>query len=217
VALAAAQPAGAAEPDVDMALVQAIDCSFSVNSREYELMMRGIGLAFTRAVVTRAIAAGARRRIAVAAFHWSETDNQQVILPWTMIAGDADSDEVGGILAATPRRIAPGGTGIGAALLYGLRLLSRAPLADRRVIDVSSDGRNNVGPPAPRMRDLVVAQGIAINGLVIRTEWPTLDVYFDHNVVGGDSHFVVVAENYEAYAEAIARKLMREIAGPGVV
>ena len=202
--------------DVDLALVLAIDCSFSVDSNEYALQMQGLAQAFFSADVREAIAAGKNGRIAVSAFHWSDADNQQVILPWMVVTGKSDAEEAGAKLATTPRRLAPGGTGIGAAMLFGMTLLASAPQAQRRVIDVSSDGRNNVGPSAPRVRDVLVAQGITINGLVIRNEWPTLDVYFQDHVVGGDGHFVITADDYEAYAEAILRKLVREITGPGV-
>lgn len=214
--LAAAPQARAATPNVDLALILAIDCSFSVDAHEYSLQMQGLAQAFFSAEVSEAIAAGSLGRIAVSAFHWSDADNQQLIQPWMVIAGRPDAEEIGARLAITPRQLAPGGTGIGAALLFGLNLLGSAPAAKRRVIDVSSDGRNNVGPPAPRVRDVLVAQGIAINGLVIRNEWPTLDVYFQDSVVGGEGHFVISADDYDAYAEAILRKLVKEITGPGV-
>ena len=66
------------------------------------------------------------------------------------------------------------------------------------------------------MRDRVVAQGITINGLTILNEWPTLDTYAEGNVAGGPGHFVIPANDYEAYGEAILRKLLREITGPGI-
>jgi len=102
------------------------------------------------------------------------------------------------------------------ALDYSAKLLTEAPQADRRIIDLSSDGRNNVGPPVNTMRDEVVAKGITINAVVIMNEWPTLDVYFDKSVVGGEGHFVVPASDYVAYADAIYHKLLREIVGPGI-
>ena len=61
-----------------------------------------------------------------------------------------------------------------------------------------------------------MADGITINGLTILNEWPTLDTYFESNVVGGTGHFVIPANDYEAYGEAIFRKLLREITGPGI-
>ena len=47
-------------------------------------------------------------------------------------------------------------------------------------------------------------------------EWPTLDKYFEENVVGGQGNFVIPADDYSAYAEGIYKKLLREITGPGI-
>ena len=204
------------ETEVDLALVLAIDCSFSVDANEFRLQMEGLGRAFMRDDVKAAIRKGDRQRIAVAAMQWSDETNQMVVLPWTIIAGDADADEVGAVLARMPRRLAEGGTSISTALTYGAALFAAAPPAGRRVIDVSSDGRNNIGPPVNAARDRIVAQGITINALVILNEWPTLDIYFEKQVVGGQAHFVIPANDYDAYAEAIYRKLLREITGPGI-
>jgi hypothetical protein len=204
------------ETEVDLALVLAIDCSFSVDANEFRLQMEGLGRAFMRDDVKAAIRKGDRQRIAVAAMQWSDETNQMVVLPWTIIAGDADADEVGAVLARMPRRLAEGGTSISTALTYGAALFAAAPPTGRRVIDVSSDGRNNIGPPVNAARDRIVAQGITINALVILNEWPTLDIYFEKQVVGGQAHFVIPANDYDAYAEAIYRKLLREITGPGI-
>ena len=202
--------------DVDLALVLAIDCSFSVDSSEFRLQMEGLGQALMRPEVKKAILAGNRQRIAVAAMQWSDEGNQKVILPWTIITGDADADEVGSVLRQMPRRLAEGGTSISAALLFAEVLLAQAPAAERRVVDVSSDGRNNIGPPVNRVRDRLVARGITINALAILNEWPTLDIYFDSQVAGGTGYFVIPANDYQAYGEAIFRKLLKEITGPGI-
>jgi hypothetical protein len=100
---------------------------------------------------------------------------------------------------------------------FGAAMLEAAPMvAERRVIDISSDGRNNIGISPDRVRNQIVRRGITINGLVIINEWPTLDSYFEQQVVGGPAHFVIIANDYPAYAEAIYRKLLREITGPGI-
>ena len=210
-------PAGRAQTyDVDLALVLAIDCSFSVDSHEFELQMQGLGRAFMREEIKQAIAQGARQRIAVTAIQWSDEEHQAVILPWTIVAGSADADELGIRLGTLTRRLTQGGTSISAALMYSASLFDAAPSAERRVIDVSSDGRNNSGPSVQPVRDRIVARGITINGLTIINEWPTLEAYFDNNVVGGHGYFVIPANDYEAYGEAIYRKLLREITGPGI-
>ena len=202
--------------EVDVALTLAIDCSYSVDEREFRLQMDGIGLALQRVDVRHAIKAGDIGRIALSAYEWSSATNRQVVVPWTILSGGQETIELGETIRRVPRVLAQGGTSISNALLFGQALFSQAPPATRRVIDVSSDGRNNTGISVRQVRDEVVAAGITINGLVIRNEWPTLDVYFREEVVGGPGHFVMPAETYDEYAEAIARKMLREITGPGM-
>lgn len=210
-------PAGRADDyEVDLALVLAIDCSFSVDSREFAVQMQGLGQAFRSEAVKKAIAQGVRQRIAVTAVQWSDDRNQKIVVPWTVVSGGADADELGQIFMQTPRELTEGGTSLSTALVFSAALFAAAPTAERQVIDVSTDGRNNSGPPVAPVRDRLVAQGITINGLTILNEWPTLDTYFEGNAAGGTGHFVIPANDYDAYGEAILRKLVREITGPGI-
>jgi hypothetical protein len=216
LSLALPASASAQESPVDAAIVLAIDVSFSVDDNEFRQQMQGLGNAFHQADIKKAIHNGPHGQIAVAAIQWSDADYQMVIVPWRIIASDADADALGTLLSSMPRKLAPGGTSISMALEYSAKLLTEAPPADRRIIDVSSDGRNNVGPPVSAIRDELVAKGITINAVVIMNEWPTLDVYFEKTVVGGEGHFVIPAHDYIAYADAIYHKLLREIIGPGI-
>jgi len=201
---------------VDLALVLAIDCSFSVDANEFRLQMEGLGRAFMQKEIHDAIGKGSTGRIAVTALQWSDETNQLVIVPWTIISNPDQAEALGHILARMPRRLAEGGTSISTALQFAATQFDLAPSAERRVIDISSDGRNNIGPPVNAVRDHIVARGITINALAILNEWPTLDQYFERNVVGGQANFVIAANDYAAYAEAIYRKLIREIVGPGI-
>ena len=87
----------------------------------------------------------------------------------------------------------------------------------RRVIDVSGDGANNVGPPVTGARDEALARGITINGLpiVISASAPSadLDLYYEDCVIGGEGAFVMVAQTGEELARTIRRKLILEISG----
>ena len=90
----------------------------------------------------------------------------------------------------------------------------------RRVIDISGDGRNNRGRPAEDARDDAVRKGIVINGLPILNDRPNfgrpaeadLAEYYAANVVGGPGSFMIAAEDFHAFAQAIFNKLIREIA-----
>jgi hypothetical protein len=76
---------------------------------------------------------------------------------------------------------------------------------------VSGDGANNIGRPAWIARDKAVRDGITINGLPILSVEPDLDAYYSENVIGGPGSFMVPADSYESFAEAILKKLIIEI------
>ena len=83
----------------------------------------------------------------------------------------------------------------------------------RRVIDVSGDGSNNRGRSVTLARDEAVAAGVGINGLPILTLEPDLDRYYYDYVIGGPGAFMIAADRYETFGEAILKKLIAEIAG----
>ena len=92
----------------------------------------------------------------------------------------------------------------------------------RKVIDVSGDGPNNSGPPVSFIRDAVVEKGITINGLPVVNDRPNpwggdppqdLAGYYRANVIGGPGAFLVVADGFDAFAQAILSKLLLEISG----
>lgn len=202
--------------EVDLALVLAIDCSFSVDSAEFRQQMQGLGLALQDPDVWDAIERGPNRRIAITAFQWSDNQNQLTILPWTVIDSEQAALVTGKQLQSMKRQLAEGGTSITNALLFAEQQFASAPTAFRRVIDVSTDGRNNIGPALPPVRNALVADGITINALVILNEFPTLDIYAENLIIGGFGSFVDRAKSYEVYGEAILRKLLKEIVGPGI-
>lgn len=201
---------------VDLALVVALDCSGSVDEDEFALQMQGLALAFRRPETIDAIAQGGLQRIAVSVVHWSGTKEQAVVLPWTIITSAEDGRRFADLVAAAPRSVDPTTTALSSLLLFAEDLLEQAPSASRRVIDVAADGPGNIGPPLEEVREQVLGRGITINGLAVENEWRKLGTYMQNNVAGGAGHFVVTARNYEDFADAIYRKLLKEITGPGV-
>ena len=202
--------------EVDLVLVLAIDCSASVNDREFALQTAGLGRAFQHKDVQEAIERGAMKRIAVSVVQWSGNRNQVTAVPWTVIASGRDADDFGALVTNSVRGIDPTATSISSLLSYSERLLDTAPQASRQVIDVSADGPSNVGPPLNEIRDRLLLKGITINGLAIQNEWPKLAIYMRNHVAGGDGHFVIPARDYQNYFEAILIKLVREITRPGI-
>ena len=202
--------------EVDLALVLAIDCSYSVSAEEYRLQMQGLGRAFMNSHVYEAIARGPNKKIALSAFLWSQEGSQLMIIPWRTIASKNEVFSIGKHLVNTARDISPAGTSISSALLYAQSLLAKAPKALRQVVDVSCDGKNNSGLPSEQVRDQLSAAGITINALAIVNEVTDLADYLEREVTSGEGSFVLRANSYKVYSEAILKKLIKEIEGPGV-
>jgi hypothetical protein len=205
-------PAGRGGRDVDVNLVLAIDASGSVEEDRFELQKRGFAAAFRDPKVLQAIRAGNNRSIAVLMFQWTGPPLQEVMVPWTMVSDEASAYRLAAIIEATPRRLMGGGTSISGAIDYAVKMLAASPYrGERRVIDISGDGSNNLGRPAEQARDEAVRSGIRINGLPILEVEPDLDEYFRKNVIGGTAAFSIPVKNYDQFAEAILRKLITEI------
>src|SRR5215470_1396368 len=209
-----AQPASA-QSSVDLALVLAVDASGSVDQYRFDLQKRGYVEAFRNPQVLRAIAsAGANGAIAVTMVQWTGPSLQVHAVPWMTIKDQASAEAVALAIDKAPRELFGGGTSISGAIDYGLSLLQITPFKPtRRVIDISGDGSNNRGRSVREARDEAVAAGIVINGLPIVALEPGLDRYFQDNVIGGPGAFVVAAQSYETFAEAVLKKLITEIAG----
>lgn len=201
------------QADVSVALVLAVDCSFSVSNDRFELQKQGYAAAFRNPQVLSAIRSLGTQSIAVTMFQWTGPLLHVVVADWTLIKDEASANAFADTLAATPRRLFRGGTSISGAIDYARVLLAQSPYRGaRRIIDVSGDGSNNSGRPVTAARDEAVADGVGINGLPILTVEPGLDRYYYDNVIGGPGAFMVPAANYDNFADAILKKLINEIA-----
>ena len=212
--LFAFQGVALAQTTVDVELVIAVDSSASIDDREFFLQMTGIAQAFRDPEVIAAITSGPYRRVAVAAIFWAESGYPSDITPWYVLADAASAERFAGLMERWPRRIA-GGTGIGTALLNGVKQLDyNAFEGKRRIIDISGDGRETTMRDfyitSPQARAMAISRGITVNGLAILNDEPDLDLYYRDEVTGGPDSFVMVAREIEDFAEAMRRKLIRE-------
>jgi Protein of unknown function (DUF1194) len=202
-----------AQGNVDLQLVLAVDVSGSVSEARFELQKRGYVAAFRDPRLLQAIQSGSQQRIAVTMVQWTGPVLQVQVVPWRLIGGEASMHALADAVEATPRQLFGGGTSISGAIDYAMSLFAAANnQGGRRVIDISGDGSNNRGRPVNEARDDAVRAGVSINGLPILALDPNLDQYYLHNVIGGPNAFVVAAASYEAFAEAILKKLVTEIA-----
>lgn len=206
---ALAVPAAAAP--VDLALALAVDVSASVDFAEFGLMIGGYAAAFRDSELVARLAAGPSGATAVAMLFWSGPGARDLAVPWTRIAGAEEAALLAGAIEAAPRMLRPGATALGEGLAASAALLARCPFpAGRRAVDVSGDGRANAGLDVAAGRSAALALGASVNALAVVNEEPDLEDYYRREVIGGPGAFVMRADDYAAFAEAILRKLLRE-------
>ena len=211
--LLAAAGSARTETQVDIALVLAVDVSLSIDSEEFALQRAGYVAAFRNPRIIDAIAGGGNGAMAVTYVQWSGATEQRQIIGWRIIRDTASAASFAGELAAAERLVASGSTSLSGAIDMSARLLRDSPVtASRRVIDISGDGYNNSGRLPIYARDEAVADGIVINGLAILKNEPLLDGYYERNIMGGQGAFVLTANDFGDFADAILGKLVREVA-----
>ncbi|MCC7427864.1 MAG: DUF1194 domain-containing protein [Alphaproteobacteria bacterium] len=197
---------------VDLALVLAVDVSASVDHEEYALMMGGYAAAFRDPSVIGAATEGERGAIAVTMIFWSGPGATAEAAGWSRIDGPAAAEAFAAAIDAAPRDVVAGATSLGGGVRAALAALGRCPFpAARMVIDVSGDGQANAGPPLATPRALAQGAGITINALAVTNEDPDLPAYYRGELITGPGSFVMEALDYESFAEAILRKLLREL------
>jgi hypothetical protein len=219
-----ATPVARAAEQVDLLLVLAADVSRSVDQRKFQLQREGYAAAIADKRVLEAISSGRHRRIAMCFVEWSGVSAQKLVIDWTVIDGPETARKFGDQLLELPRSFAER-TSISGGIDFSMALLERAPFeAARRTIDVSGDGTNNSGRDVTIARDNALAKGVTINGLVILSDRPMawnpehtnppggLAHYYRSYVIGGPGAFVIVAENFNSFGQAIVKKLIAEIA-----
>jgi Protein of unknown function (DUF1194) len=225
-AIALAGAAVAAEP-VDLLLVLASDVSRSVDATKFKLQRDGYVAAISNPRVIDTIRSGPHGRIAICFVEWSGVGAQKVVIDWTLIDGAKAAQEFTSQLDEAQRSFADR-TSISGGIDFAMTQFERAPFqSTRRTIDVSGDGTNNSGRDVTAARDDAVAQGVTVNGLVILSEQPLswnadhtnppggLEAYYRNNVIGGPGAFVMVAENFNTFGQAILNKLIAEVAAAG--
>lgn len=230
-ALALSRPPAVANdlPQVDTALIVAVDVSNSVDEARYRLQMEGIAKALEDPSVIEAIIGGPNGGILFSMVAWS--DKPSIPLPWTRISSKEEALAV----AQKVRRL-PHQGGEFTCMTRMLRsandkIVPQIPAkALRTIIDVSGDGPDNCNADEPieHVRDELVASGVTINGLPIlldnddaNTLLPKqqqgaphpLETWYREHVMGGNGSFVLPALGYGDFGRAIRQKFVIEISG----
>jgi hypothetical protein len=213
-----AQGASGEKPEVDVALVLAVDISFSMDLDELALQREGYVQALKSREVKDAIAKGAVGKIALIYVEWAGLHAQYVTVPWMIIDSADAADAFAEKLAEAPTRRGRR-TSVSGAIDLGMRMLAEAPVSPlKRVIDISGDGPNNEGRPVTEARDDAVRQGVTINGLPVMLKAPgyydiaDLDLYYEDCVIGGIGAFSIPIRSRDQFIEAVRTKILLEVA-----
>ena len=215
-------PVLASAEEVDVEIVLAVDGSGSVSQSEFELQLKGYADAFRNPGIQSAMLSGPNGKVVVAMVIWSGANFSKFNTSWFPIASQADAIRTADFFQRfseqSARNFGGGGgsTGIGAGIVHSMELIRNNQYQGlRKVVDVSGDGVET-DPWVARTITLadahVLAQehGIVINGLAILNDFPQLDRYYRKEVIHGLGSFVIAAQSFEDFGEAIGRKLWRE-------
>lgn len=222
LALVAGLAAGSAEAACRQALVLALDVSGSVDEIEYDQQMTGLAAALDSEAVRQALLAFPGAPVSLTVFEWSSSQYQQEVLGWTALGGPEDVDRVVAHLRRWQRRVAPDATAIGAAMTHAEELFESGPDCWASTLDISGDGKNNDWPIPARLREDGVLSRVTINALVIGPDRTVrgdergvgiaeLSAYYATEIIQGADAFVETALGYEGYADAMERKLLKEL------
>lgn len=222
LALVLALWGGGSEAACRQALALGLDVSGSVDAREYRLQMEGLAAALDSAKVRQALMILPDTPVHLLVYEWSGPEDPTVVLPWTAVTGPQVLNGIIGHLRSVERRDATPGTALGLAMREGVAHLQERSECWKLTLDLSGDGKSNLGPRPVDVKPEIEPTGITVNALVIGADAPALgdirqaeisglSAYFHSNVIVGSDSFVETALGFDDYAAAMARKLEREL------
>lgn len=215
-ALAILLSAAPAAAQCRLALTLGLDVSSSVDATEYGLQIEGLAAALEDAEVRAAILQIPGASVALQVFEWSGVRDQQVVQDWVEVTGPGALDAIAARLRAHVRSYTSNATALGHALDFARAQHARAPACALAKIDISGDGQSNTGIPPQQLYTMRDFGEITVNGLAIQSDEAALARYYRFFVIYGEGAFVATAEDFDAYAAAIKRKLIRELGVPQI-
>lgn len=190
-----------------------LDVSLSVNTIDFGLQRNGIAEALTDESVIQAMIAPRGNHVELAIFEWTGQFNQKLLVDWTVIDSPQKLRDIATALRESRQTMRSGRTAIGAAMLYARDLLATRTHCANLTLDISGDGPNNNGLRPQRAQGAMEAIGIVVNALVIEPKEGSdaLSRYFYERVIVGSTAFVETIYGFDSYADAIRRKILREL------
>jgi hypothetical protein len=212
----AAQAQGA--KSVDIAIVVSLDRSESIDAEDAFAQIDGLVYTLRHSRFRETVSSGWFGRIALSVVTWSSFGRHEVILPWMQIAGPRDAAAAAAILELdhARQRISRHGTqtDVAFAIEVGMDQLDTLPWeASKSVINVVADGISNIGRVAMADRNLALARGFTVNGLIMArgSAIEVISRYFRREVIGGPTSFIQVSTSKEDFADAMLRKILLEM------
>lgn len=238
------------DEDVGVLLVLAMDASGSMSAEEWRIQVEATAAALLSTQVRSTIRCkSGDRSVAVSVVDFST--QPQMRIPWVDLrpkscsGPDAEFDRKLEALAAETaglKRSSEGSTHIGNMLQYTLHMFVNAPWkpTERRVLDVSGDGKNNGGIAMEPGRQALMDYGVTINGIAIVNDERDLANTYRRELVSNEyrrapdgrsaatqGHVWIVAENMvsssngamvlytlsQRVENALKQKISMEIAG----
>ncbi|EEE36696.1 von Willebrand factor type A domain prot [Rhodobacteraceae bacterium KLH11] len=197
-----------------LALALAMDISTSVNATEDALQRQGLAAALIAPEVQKAFFLSPQP-VALAAYEWSGSFNQKLLLDWQVIRTTADLTAAAHRIGVSERSTNDSPTAMGHALAYGAALMQRAPRCLFQTIDISADGKNNDGYGPQIAYKHFPFSTTTVNGLVINASDFEGEVdlipFFRDQVLHGPGAFLEVASGFDDFERAMRRKLEREL------
>nr|WP_214650000.1 DUF1194 domain-containing protein [Palleronia pontilimi] len=204
------------------ALALGLDISGSVDTTEYRLQLDGLAAALQRPRVVAALLDDPETPVDLAIFEWSDPGQVRLTQRWASVVSRNVIDDIAARLRDATRPAFGPSTGLGAAMAFGAGLLAQRAGCWQRTLDISGDGPRNTGPRPRDVRAGGTLDGITVNALAIGADAPSsgdarqveiaeLSSYFRAEVIHGPDAFVETALGFDDYADAMERKLLREL------
>lgn len=215
--------APAAAETCRQALALGLDVSGSVDAREWTLQIEGLARALEAEEVRRAFLALEGAPVYLMVYEWAGETDPRDLVDWSVIDDEAALDAVIATLRDVPRLPHAAGTAMGAGMSYGGKKLAEIKGCWTYTLDISADGKSNIGPRPHVVRRAPNLADVTINGLVVSSgasrtseeartrELDILTQYFEGAVIQGVGSFVERARTYADYEAAMTRKLLQEL------
>jgi hypothetical protein len=193
-----------------LALVLLLDASGSVDDRAWDLQVQ----AHADALADPRIGALMERQGLTAVMVIGYDDVPDVLVPWRMVEKAEDAAAIAREVAGV-RRPGEGSTQTGRAVAFAFQQMNAAPCeADRRIIDLVTDGQGDDAARLAQAREQAIEQDIRINVLAVQTQLGRGDAAgWAREHVATPGGFVLEAEGWRQFARALQRKIAFEVSG----